>query len=1836
MGPRQLQTLLSKKVAPEILDVDAEVRSRGQVELVVDFHAFTFWLLGYFPNETAASSLGRVTGLARRLVEGLASRGVHLHFVEDGAQGCNGPEEMESKLTELKSRFAQRQADRAKLKHFLEGTDCNPGQIHSGPLFVDAVRTGIREAGASLQLVNGEADPECVRAMDQRNALAVLGGDTDFVIMQGGRFVNFQNFDPHFAVLPALLDLRSKDLQGERPHEKKFVLKVWTRSALANALEVPEDVLPMVAALCGNDHSRQLIDRCRRRGLPGPGGEELPDSFEKLAKLVEGTRPPKEAALDLLKPALNNEAEIEQAQRVLADVQNFYMPQRIPASPHIGDDSLALVYSEVQQGLLPKWCIPVAAHGLYLSSDFLSDPSVGSCKMTLLLKLKSCAFGFLAPPSAGVPSPRPRITIGSLGPCTPPSPPDKWGNVQVRILGKSEHASFDDVRKPFGYLGRLDGLRAQPLRSRFALLRLFVEASFRPELPASLMDPGAEAEAEVSLGTLHALALRFTAAMAQELKLQEAEIGALLATSYILKSTVVPELVDAPDFSSRRCADFRCLCLGAWFQKVISAVLDLAKLLAVAPPVRPEKLFDGRLFLHVLRSFREKPRPVEAEAVAPAAKPRAVRRGKMGPRTGGESEAYQAPLSLDRLDVENLVKLRSSAEMKAWRDEVLRGLVVQFLPSAPQEASLAKDAVIEDRFTGSAELPITARKAELCRDLLESRVTCVHGETGSGKSTQVPQYILECFTNAQVVVTQPRRMAAINLAKRVAAERGENLGRAVGYRIGGESMPGSRLNFVTTGWLLRALVSSPERIGQLTHVVFDEIHERSADADFLSMVVRLLLHRSPAVRLVIMSATLQADVFRSYFQELQPETSAEASKDIPLVAVGGRCFDVQKVFLDDIRDFSGGKGKKLSKPGQVALSKLLLKFQEGKFENNSSKNLSDALPLATPLILDLLASLAEPGCTILVFLPGLEEISNLYDDCQAYLHAKDGALADSDPVDTADTEPEDPEPKPGSAEQMQDLELKAFAMHSQIPMEDQLGVFKGPGPRACHLVFASNVAESSLTLPSVCAVLDLGLIKQMVYDPRLRVSYLALRWTSQASAHQRAGRAGRTREGVVVRLYPRSFHEGMVAFDRPETSTLPLPRLYLQAKQLACDLGEGDLAGGASAVSVLEDLVDPPDLAIVEVARQELAEGCALAASAEDADITTLGRICLRLPFELALCRLIWLSCHWGCAADGIVLACSMAVQDPFSQPNPLAITDAVELGHKLRRSNQSRRHFDSGRASEPLALRSLFREFYQTLRTTATDGLLGGRRAWIKHASAMASKHAIIPRRLAEFCVQVDDVAQRLVGLLARGSRVERQVRLLLKGLGRGLVDTDDAGSFPCEDVWELDEWVKVDQKPTRRADVFSPFVENDDLLRGLLSACFTNQLVISSKRSQKDQDLANGMAQIADPARSALFDVEHLKDDDALRESANFLKYLSRLSGGCMLEYKGMVGKHVCVQCIGPNASSLSENSNESKEKEEEEDEEMAEMPVDIAMDLHIFHQFTRGKASVSSQMDLSDIRSSHDSQDECEKAEPTPIVVKKPVHPYQIKWQVHAAGEEDRKGRAAMKRTGLPGCYHPLGFMCDVSKRRWLACCSHVQYTQGSICFLSGMTLLKPWQARNFLLMIDPQAANLALRCTADGSVTAVKMFGQELRVELTKEDMSFVDSFRSMMRDALLSSEKLKESPLKSKLHDFCRGGDSTEGGGAHGRWFQPLGISSSLPGLQPLLQNMDDKSDAVADAERNLRAIIAMMMAKKKKTTSRKLAKEAGWPEEQFGPLEKFLSQRPHLFSQDGKSWISVN
>ena len=385
--------------------------------------------------------------------------------------------------------------------------------------------------------------------------------------------------------------------------------------------------------------------------------------------------------------------------------------------------------------------------------------------------------------------------------------------------------------------------------------------------------------------------------------------------------------------------------------------------------------------------------------------------------------------------------------------------------------------------------------------------------------------------------------------------------------------------------------------------------------------------------------------------------------------------------------------------------------------------------------------------------------------------------------------------------------------------------------------------------------------------------------------------------------------------------------------------------------------------------------------------------------------------------------------------------------------------------------------------------------------------------------------------------------------------------------------------------------------------------------RSGQKEQDLACRMVQIADPARSALFDVEHL-ECAPLIEPENFLKYLSRLSGGCTFEHKGNVGKLVCIQCA--------EAAEASKAASLEEGEEgTPELPIDVAKELHVFHQFTRGKASVSSQMNLADLGGSAD-------AGPVPIVVKKPSHPYQLKWQVHIPGEVGAKGRAALKRTGLPNSYHPLGFMCDISKRDWLACASHVQYTQGSICFLSGLTLLKPWQVKHFLLTIDPEAASLMLKCgSSPGSVCAVKMYGKELRVAISAEDLRFIDKFRATMRDALLSSEKLGEAQLQKELHDFCARGEVLDDG-KEGRWFQPFGTSDSLPGLHPLLQ--DTVADATADAEENVLAAMHMMAVKKKKVTARKLAKEIGWPETKLGPIEVFLGQRKHLFYKEGKNW----
>ncbi|CAJ1355028.1 unnamed protein product, partial [Effrenium voratum] len=318
------------------------------------------------------------------------------------------------------------------------------------------------------------------------------------------------------------------------------------------------------------------------------------------------------------------------------------------------------------------------------------------------------------------------------------------------------------------------------------------------------------------------------------------------------------------------------------------------------------------------------------------------------------------------------------------------------------------------------QLPIQEKRHEVVPVLCgESPVVCLLGETGSGKSTQVPQMILQEARKerrrARICVTQPRRVAALNLATRVASELGER--STVGYRIGGESRPGEHIDYCTVGYTLQLFLNAPQELGEYTHIVLDEVHERSAESDMLCLVVRLLAHyRFPGTRIVVMSATLQSDLFSKYFGRI-------SRLPVGNVFVGARCFPVKEYFLEDLPK---ALNRKL-RCEQAIFGRIKDAFGEVRVKKIDQKH-CDKLH---SIVLELLEVIAQPDSTILVFLPGIAEISSLWQEAKG----------------------------------LEDRSFRCFPLHSMVPREEQELVFQEPEPGTTNVVLATDIAESSITLP---------------------------------------------------------------------------------------------------------------------------------------------------------------------------------------------------------------------------------------------------------------------------------------------------------------------------------------------------------------------------------------------------------------------------------------------------------------------------------------------------------------------------------------------------------------------------------------------------------------------------------------------------------------------------------------------------------------------------------------------------------------------------------------------------
>uniref|UniRef100_A0A8C7VYC1 ATP-dependent RNA helicase DHX29 n=1 Tax=Oncorhynchus mykiss TaxID=8022 RepID=A0A8C7VYC1_ONCMY len=549
--------------------------------------------------------------------------------------------------------------------------------------------------------------------------------------------------------------------------------------------------------------------------------------------------------------------------------------------------------------------------------------------------------------------------------------------------------------------------------------------------------------------------------------------------------------------------------------------------------------------------------------------------------------------------------------------------------------------------TDREQLPVFQHRVRVMEALRRNRVVVVAGETGSGKSTQIPQFILEELLTGgaaaqpcNIVVTQPRRISAMSLASRVSQELGCDDGPGsksslCGYQIRMEnkSSDSTRLLYCTTGVLLRKL-QQDHMLSSLTHIIVDEVHERSVQSDFLLTILKDVVQKRSNLHLVMMSATVDCDKFAAYFNRC------------PIVNIPGRTFPVEVFHLEDIVEETGYVLEKDSEYSQKILEEeeevninftqkggKSMQHQEfivkdtgsgwdlGPDLDHFSSRTRHALQYMNPnkinmeLVLDLLDYLdkspqfAVVDGAVLVFLPGLAHIQQLYD-----LLSTDKRFRGKD-------------------------RYKLVALHSTLSSKDQAAAFTVPPTGVRKIVLSTNIAETGVTIPDVVFVIDTGKTKENKYHESSQMSSLVETFVSKASALQRQGRAGRVRDGFCFRLYPKFRFQAFMDYSIPEILRVPLEELCLHI--MKCEYG--------SPEEFLCRALDAPQPQSVSNAV------CLLrrigACIPEGHALTPLGHHLATLPVNVKIGKMLIFGAILGCLDPIATIAAAISEKSPFATP---------------------------------------------------------------------------------------------------------------------------------------------------------------------------------------------------------------------------------------------------------------------------------------------------------------------------------------------------------------------------------------------------------------------------------------------------------------------------------------------------------------------------------------------------------------------------------------------------------
>ena len=660
-----------------------------------------------------------------------------------------------------------------------------------------------------------------------------------------------------------------------------------------------------------------------------------------------------------------------------------------------------------------------------------------------------------------------------------------------------------------------------------------------------------------------------------------------------------------------------------------------------------------------------------------------MRRALVDAREAGLSVSAEALSAADDVQSEQALRRRrrclEASEIARMSDDL-----------RTRQRAYAHDPGLAELRAARASLPVSQFRSEVLKMALNPFSILV-GATGSGKTTQVPQILLDqAIADGQggscnVICTQPRRIAATSVAQRVAVERNEPLQKSVGYQVRHDArLPesGGSITYCTTGILLAGLKGDPDGVlDSVSHIVMDEVHERDLDVDFLGTVLKRALEARRLAskhvpKLLLMSATLDTELFSKYYS-LPGEDGALVS--CPVLHVPGRAFQVTEQYLGSImhdlfqydrseltallktdkysQDYLQSETAfcdKHSAPSTSSPDTSIIDWKGGRqhvpgqptdFDSIAEREEAMVPTALLAATIGLICRKSRDGA-ILAFLPGLEEIMETEKILQEHrvlgLNFNDSS------------------------------KFKILRSHSAVPPEEQTLIFQ-PVPRGCRkIVLSTNIAETSVTVPDVKFVVDTGKLREKRYDQVRRINALRCVWESKMNSKQRAGRAGRVRDGFYYALFSRERHESLNAAGVPELLRTDLQDTCLSIKAQRFQ---------EPIESFLSAAIEPPSHQAVAASVSNLK---VIGAFTQEEKLTHLGRLLSLLPVHPTLGKMIVLGIFFRCLEPMLILGAAAEERQLFLTP----------LGDEYRKSVYAKRaSFAKGELSDHLATLQAFKD---------------------------------------------------------------------------------------------------------------------------------------------------------------------------------------------------------------------------------------------------------------------------------------------------------------------------------------------------------------------------------------------------------------------------------------------------------------------------------------------------------------------------------------------------------------